>query len=154
MSSELADTPKCATNISAVWELSRLALRFKVPLFVSRVSAGFPSPAEDWVEQRIDLNRWLIDHPATTFCVRVTGDSMTNAQINDGDVLIVDRMVRADSGDVVVARVGDEMCVKRLRIIDGRPWLYPENDLYQPLEITEEDEFAVWGKVLHVIHSL
>lgn len=86
--------------------------------------------------------------------VRVEGDSMEGERIYDGDVLVVDRMAEADDEDIVVARVGAEMCVKKLKIIEGEVWLIPANDLYQPLLITEEMDFAVWGKVLHVIHTL
>ena len=86
--------------------------------------------------------------------VRVEGDSMTGERIYDGDVLVVDRMAEADDEDIVVARVGSEMCVKKLKIIDGEVWLVPGNERYQPLRITEEMDFAVWGKVIHVIHSL
>ena len=146
----------CEMNVKSVWEFTRHPTRLTIPLFTSGVSAGFPSPAEDWIEGRLDLNRWLIDHPAATFCVRVEGDSMTGAHIYDGDVLVVDRMAEADDGDIIVARVGCEMCVKRLHILDGAVWLMPEtdNEIYQPLCITEEMDFAVWGKVMHVIHSL
>jgi DNA polymerase V len=146
----------CEMNVREVWAFTRYPTKLKIPLYTSGVSAGFPSPAEDSLEGRLDLNRWLIDHPAATFCVRVEGDSMTRAHIHDGDVLVVDRMLEADDGDIIVARVGAEMCVKRLRIIEGQVWLYPEsdNERFAPFPITEEMDFAVWGKVLHVIHSL
>jgi DNA polymerase V len=140
-------------NVDAVWSPDR-QVRLLRPLFVARVSAGSPSPAEDWVEGRLDLNRYLIRHPAATFFVRVIGDSMTGAGIHAGDILIVDRASEADDGDVVIGRINDELTVKRLRIREGRVWLVPENDAYPPLEITDEADFEVWGKVMHVIHSL
>ncbi len=145
-----------AINVREIWATTRSPIRLTIPLYTSRVSAGFPSPAEDHLDSRLDLNRWLIDHPAATFCVRVEGDSMTSAHIYDGDVLVVDRMVEADDGDIIVARVGCEMCVKRLRIIEGAIWLMPEsdNEIYKPLLVTEDMDFAVWGKVMHIIHSL
>ena len=112
-------TPLSLLFTPSVSKMDKVELRLTIPLYTSRVSAGFPSPAEDHLDSRLDLNRWLIDHPAATFCVRVEGDSMTSAHIYDGDVLVVDRMVEADDGDIIVARVGCEMCVKRLRVIEG-----------------------------------
>ena len=139
-------------NVAAIWRPER-RVRLLRPLFVVRVSAGFPSPAEDWVEGRLDLNRYLIRHPAATFYLRVTGDSMTNAGITENDILLVDRACEAEDGHIVVARINDELTVKRLRIIEGRPWLFAENDLYSPLEITEEMEFEVWGRVMYSIRE-
>lgn len=123
------------------------------PLVLASVSAGFPSPAENYIEGRIDLNRQLIKHPMATFYVRVAGDSMINAGIHPGCILVVDRAVEADDGDIVIARVNDELCVKRLRIAGGRVCLMPENESYEPLEISEEMEFEVWGRVMHSIRS-
>ena len=140
-------------NVAAVW-LPDQRVRLLRPLFVVRVSAGFPSPAEDWVEGRLDLNRYLVRHPAATFFVRVSGDSMIGAGIDTDDILIVDRAAEADDGDVVIARINDELTVKRLRVRDGEIWLVPDNEDYEPLRITEGMEFEVWGKVCHVIHSL
>jgi DNA polymerase V len=118
-----------------------------------RVPAGFPSPAEDYVEGRIDLNRDLIRHPLATFYIRVDGDSMAPA-IQPGALLLVDRMVEAKEGDVVIARVGDELCVKRLHLEeDGRIRLLPENDSYSPIVITGEVDFEVWGRVMYSIQQ-
>ncbi len=123
------------------------------PLFLTSVSAGFPSPAEDYIEGRLDLNRHLIKHPVATFYVRVAGDSMIDAGIYPGAILVVDRAVPADDGDIVIARVNDELCVKRLRIRAGRAWLMPENKDYEPIEVTEEMDFEVWGRVMHSIRT-
>ena len=123
------------------------------PLFLVSVSAGFPSPAEDYIEGRLDLNKHLIKHPVATFYVRVAGDSMIDAGIGPGSILIVDRAVEADDGDIVIARVNDELCVKRLRIADGCVWLMPENIDYEPLEVTEAMDFEVWGRVTHSIRA-
>ena len=123
------------------------------PLVSASVSAGFPSPAEDYVEGRLDLNHYLIKHPVATFYVRVSGDSMQGAGIDPGSILVVDRAVEADDGDIVIARIGDELCVKRLRIHEGRIWLMPENDGYQPIEVIEGMDFEVWGRVMHAIRS-
>jgi DNA polymerase V len=127
--------------------------RWARPLFMTAVSAGFPSPAEDYIEGRLDLNRHLIKHPVATFYVRVSGDSMIDAGIHPGSILIVDRAIEADDGDIVIARINDELCVKRLRIHEGRVWLMPENDLYQPSEVIDGMDFEVWGKVMHSIRS-
>ncbi|CAN5662272.1 translesion error-prone DNA polymerase V autoproteolytic subunit [soil metagenome] len=121
-----------------------------IPLVLSRVSAGFPSPADDYIETSIDLNKELIRHPFATFFVRTSGDSMIDAGILPNSTLIVDRMVETKSGDFVIARIGDEMCVKELYIDDedGKILLLPRNDNYQPIEITEEMDFEICGKVI------
>ncbi len=124
------------------------------PLFVVRVAAGFPSPADDYIENTLDLNDFLIEHPAATFFVRVTGDSMTGAGINSGDILIVDRALTPRSGSVVVAILNGEFTVKRLSRLNGKIFLLPENPAYEPIEITDGAEFEVWGVVAHVIHTV
>jgi DNA polymerase V len=131
-----------------------LRTRVTRPLCVTPVPAGFPSPAEDWIEGRLDLNRHLIRHPAATFFVRVTGDSMLGAGIHSGDLLIVDRALEVRDGHVVVAILNGELLVKRLRWLDGKPFLVSDNDAYRPVRITEGLEFAVWGVVTAVIHAL
>jgi DNA polymerase V len=125
-----------------------------LPLALSRVSAGFPSPAEDYIESSIDLNRELIRHPFATFYVRVTGDSMTGIGIKPNATLVVDRAIETKSGDIVIARVGDEMCVKELVIDDeGKVFLVPKNDNYRPIEVTEDMDFEIWGKVIWSINQ-
>ena len=127
--------------------------RWSRPVILFRVPAGFPSPAEDYVEGRIDLNRDLIKHPLSTFYIRVSGDSMVGAGIFPGALLVVDRAVEAHDGHVVVARIGDELCVKRLSLSDeGRIRLLSENETYAPIEITEGMDFEVWGRVMYSIH--
>jgi DNA polymerase V len=128
--------------------------RWARPLILCRVSAGFPSPAEDYVEGRIDLNRDLIKHPLSTFYIRVSGDSMIGAGIMPGALLVVDRQVEAHDGHIVVARINDELCVKRLYLSEGgHVWLLPENERYQPIEIKEGMDFEVWGRVLYSIST-
>jgi DNA polymerase V len=127
--------------------------RLARPLILTRVPAGFPSPADDYIEGRIDLNRDLIRNPLATFYVRVSGDSMEPV-IHSGALIVVDRMLETKDGDIVIARVGSELCVKRLRISDtGAVWLSSENSSYKPIIITEEMDFEVWGKVSHAIHT-
>lgn len=122
-------------------------VRLLRPLFVARVSAGFPSPAEGWVEGRLDLNRHLIKHPEATFYMRIIGDSMDDA-IKEGDIIVVDRAAEAEDGDIVVARIYNDFTVKKLSLHEGRLRLLAANDSYPPIEITEEMDFEVWGKVL------
>ena len=124
------------------------------PLFLSRVPAGFPSPADDYIEGSLDLNQHLIKHKAATFFVRVTGDSMLGAGIHDGDLLIVDRSLEAQDKSVVVALVNGEFTVKRIKKEHERVWLMPENKNYQPMEMLEGSELEVWGVVTNVIHKL
>src|SRR5205085_11790254 len=111
--------------------LPRRAAKLARPLVAWRVPAGFPSPAQDEVEGRIDLNRDLIKHPLATFSIRVEGDSM-EPRIHSGALLVVDRMAETKDNDIVVARIGMEFIVKRLHIEQGRIWLLSENPAYQP----------------------
>ena len=124
------------------------------PLFASRIPAGFPSPADDYIDQRLDLNEYLVAHPAATFFVRVSGHSMTGAAIHDGDLLIVDRALEPQHDRIVIAAVNGELTVKRLAIKKGIPWLMPENPDYPPLEISEGLDCVIWGVVTQVIHHV
>lgn len=125
-----------------------------IPFVLSQVSAGFPSPADDYIECSIDLNKELIRHPAATFCVRAEGDSMVDAGIRPNAALIVDRMIETKSGDIVIARIGDDMCVKELFIDeDGKVLLIPKNDNYKPILIDEDMDFEIWGKVICSINK-
>ncbi len=125
-----------------------------LPLFTGRVPAGFASPADDYLDQKLDLNELLIAHPAATFFVKVDGDSMIGAGIHTGDILIVDRALEARSGQIILAILNGEFTVKRLRKEDGRILLYPENPKYRPIEVPESCDFCVWGIVTFVIHSV
>lgn len=124
------------------------------PLYMTSIEAGFPSPADDYIEGRLDLNQHLIKHPAATFFVKVSGSSMINAGIFPGDILIVDRSLEAADKKIVIAVVDGELTVKRLRIRAGRPFLEPENDQYTPIEITPDMTFEIWGVVTNVIHKV
>ena len=125
-----------------------------IPVFIARVPAGFPSPAEDYIEKTLDLNEYLIRHPAATFFVRVTGDSMTGAGIHSGDILIVDRAVTASNGSIVVAILNGEFTVKRLESSARGVRLCPENPAYEPISVRAGCDFEVWGVVVHVIHTV
>ncbi len=109
---------------------------------------------EPEAEERLDLNRYLVKHPASTFYVRVSGDSMTGAGINPNDILVVDRFIKHKSGNIVIASINGELCVKRLRIKDGSAWLDSENPAYDPFEVSPVDEFEVWGVVTAIIRVL
>jgi DNA polymerase V len=124
------------------------------PLFAGPIAAGFPSPADDYIEQHLDLNDHLIDHPAATFLVRVSGDAMTGASIHDGDLLIVDRALEPVDGRIVIAAVNGELTVKRLAWRDGAAWLVPKNPAYAPLPLSEDLEGVIWGVVTRVLHAV
>lgn len=126
----------------------------EIPLFLQMISAGFPSPAEDYIDKRLDLNEYLIKHPSATFFVRVEGDSMINAGIHHGDILIVDRSLEAAHKTIIVAVINGELTVKRMHKINDTLYLLPENDNFEAITIREEMDFQVWGVVTHVIHSI
>lgn len=142
-----------STTIGSVYYPDR-STKWARPLFLASVSAGFPSPAEDYIDGRLDLNRHLIKHPAATFFVRVAGDSMTGAGIHQGDILVVDRAIEPADKSVVIAVLDGELTVKRICIKDGKLWLVADNCDYQPLEVKEEQAFEIWGVVTHVIHPV
>lgn len=122
-----------------------------LPLFISQVSAGFPSPAEDYMDKKLDLNEHLICHPAATFYCRVSGGSMTGVGIHDGDLLIVDRAIEARQGDVVLAVVDGELSCK---ILDAKGrQLLPANPRYPAIKIKDGIRFEVEGVVIHSIRS-
>jgi len=123
-------------------------------LHLAKISAGFASPADDYIDKKLDLNEYLIHHPSATFFVRVEGDSMINAGINNNDLLIVDRALQAVSGKIIIAIVNGEFTVKRLLMQDEKFFLVPENPNYPILEIKEGMSFEVWGVVTNVIHSV
>jgi DNA polymerase V len=125
-----------------------------LPLCLHRIAAGFPSPADDYVETRLDLNQHLIRHPEASFFVRVKGDSMRGAGIYAGDLLIVDRALEAADGRVVIVAVDGELTVKRLRLNGGKASLHPENPAYPVIQIKEGCELLVWGVVTYAIHRL
>ena len=128
--------------------------RLTLPLAGERVAAGFPSPADDYVEVGIDLNEQLIHHPTSTFFLRVSGDSMLGAGIHDGDLLVVDRSLDARPGRVVVAMLDGAFTLKRLVRHRGRLRLEAANSAYPPLELHRCGDVQIWGVAIHVIHPL
>jgi DNA polymerase V len=142
----------CDDSIASIQRIeARGTARF--PLFTARIPAGFPSPADDYVDKGLDLNELLVRHPAATFFVRVSGDSMVGAGIHSGDVLVVDRAETVRDRSVIIAALNGELAVKRFIREKGRAYLVSENSNYAPLEVTGETGFEVWGVVVHVIHS-
>lgn len=125
-----------------------------VPLVVSQVRAGFPSPAEDYIERPLDFNELLIEHPAATFAVRVAGDSMTGAGIFEGDIAVVDRSRTAVNGNIVLALLDGAFTLKRLRVQGERVWLHAENSAYADILVSEGQAFEVWGVVSKSIRML
>lgn len=125
-----------------------------LPLLGRRVAAGFPSPADDYLEGEIDLGRYLIERPAATFLMRVAGESMVGAGILDGDLVVVDRSLEPRPGHVVVAVCHGEMTIKRLRVLrDGRAVLLAENPAFPEFVIGEEMPAEVWGVVVGVVRK-
>ena len=123
-----------------------------MPYFENGVSAGFPSPAEDHMHSKIDLNNLLIENPSATYYVRVNGDSMLGAGILSGDLLIVDRSIEVSNNCIVVAHLDGEFTVKRIKKIKKKIFLQAENNNYKPIEITKEMDFELFGVVAHAIH--
>ena len=120
----------------------------EVPLFLCRTPAGFPSPAQDDMEEPIDLGAWLVEHPAASYVMRVDGRSMARAGINDGDLIVVNRAKKPRSGAIVVALVHGDRTLKRLRFVEGRHWLVPEADGFA--QILVDEDVQIWGVVVGV----
>ena len=134
--------------------LPDMSTKLELPLQNCSVPAGFPSPAEDYVEHKLDLKSYLVTHPAATFFVRASGNSMTGANIHDGDLLIVDRSIEAAHNDIVIAVVLGEITVKRLHYLRGEIALVPENESYQTIFINEHSDLHIWGVVTNAIHCV
>ena len=124
------------------------------PFIDQGISAGFPSPAQDFIDLSIDLNQELIQHPASTFFGRVKGNSMIDIGISNGDLLIVDKSLEAADGKIAVCYLDGEFTVKRLKVEKDCCWLLPENESYKPIKVTAENDFIVWGIVVYVIKAL
>jgi DNA polymerase V len=124
------------------------------PLFLDTISAGFPSPADDYIQDFLDLQRLMVKNPAATFFLRVSGDSMKGAGINDGDLLVVDRSKPATNNRIVIASLDGELTVKRIKIRNNHLFLAPENPDYAEIKITDQEDTTVWGVVTYVVHKL
>ena len=127
--------------------------RFRIPLLNDSVSAGFPSPADDYTEENIDLNEHLISNPFSTFFLRVKGESMINAGIKDKDLIIVDKSLTAKPGDIVIAMIDGEFTIKRLSIKNDELYLKAENHNYPDFSFKNHIDVQIWGVVIYSIHS-
>jgi len=125
--------------------------KIELPLVEATISAGFPSPADDYSEARLDLNKELITNESATFYARVRGDSMTLAGISDGDLLIIDKSKTPVNGSIVVCLIDGDFTVKRLHKKGNQFYLMPENDKYQPIKIKPENDVTIWGVVTYTI---
>ncbi len=125
----------------------------KVPL-VEGIRAGFPSPAEDYTEPTLDLNRYVIKNPASTFYARITGDSMIGADIHDGDIVVIDKSLEPKDGNIAVCFIDGEFTLKQIKVEKGKLLLMPANPQFHPIEITEDNHFVVWGIVTHIVKQL
>lgn len=126
----------------------------ELQVFDSRIQAGFPSPAQGSFADSIDLNHELINNPAATFCARVIGDSMIDSGINEGDMLIIDRSIEPQDGDIAVCFIDGDFTVKRILIKDNEMSLVPANRRYPVIRVPKESNFVVWGVVSHIIKKL
>ena len=125
-----------------------------ISLFEGSVPAGFPSPADDAMDLDLNLHDYLVRNPAQTFCVKAIGESMKDAGIQSGDVMLVDRAIEPENRSIVLAVIDSEFTVKRVNVSDKKLYLMPENENFTPIEITEEMDFKVWGVVTYVIHKV
>ena len=132
---------------------AKFPARTGLPIFANAIRAGFPSPADDYVEKNLDLND-LILHKEATYFAWVEGESMQDMNIHDGDLIMIDKAVQAESGDVVVAEINGEFTVKKLKLSAGKGYLVPANPSYPITEINPEIGVSIWGVVVRVVHDL
>jgi DNA polymerase V len=147
------DEKKNVLKVTSIYGVSD-AEALELPLVYPKISAGFPSPGENYFEERLDLNKALIKHPAATFYVKVEGNSMVDAGIFSGDILIVDRALQPKNGSIVIAVLDGELTVKKMKEAKNKLCLLPENPEFAPIEINEETDLLIWGVVTYNIHKL
>lgn len=130
-----------------------LTTELNLPFVDNGIKAGFPSPAQDYLTESIDLNKTLIRHSETTFYAKVSGDSLTDAGISDGDLVVIDKSLEAKSGDYVAAFIDGEFTLKQFKLdeVNHCAWLIPANKKYQPIKVTEDNNFFVWGVITSCI---
>jgi len=133
-----------------------LTTKLELPFINSGLVAGFPSPAQDYIEQSIDLNKELIKNPTTTFFGRVTGESMKDAGINQGDVIIIDKSLEISNNKIAVCYIDGEFTIKKVKIDKKKNeiWLIPANKDFEPIKITDQNDFLVWGIVTYIIKKM
>lgn len=142
-------------SLSSLAQLAQMKneINYQLPVFSSKIQAGFPSPADDYIEGYLDLNSKFIPRPSSTFVVQATGESMVEAGIFSGDWLLVDRSIEPSDGRIVIAAVNGELTVKRLSKKADRVQLLPANAQFNPIDITEDCEMTIWGVVTLVLHE-
>jgi DNA polymerase V len=133
---------------------SNTTINLSLQLVENGISAGFPSPADDFLDASIDLNKTLIKNKDATFYGRVKGDSMINGGLSDGDLLIIDKSIEPKNGKIAVCFIDGEFTVKRIKIEKELIWLIPENKNYQPIKVTADNDFVIWGIVTNVIKAV
>jgi DNA polymerase V len=133
---------------------SNTTTNLSLQLVENGISAGFPSPADDFLDASIDLNKTLIKNKDATFYGRVKGDSMINGGLSDGDLLIIDKSIEPKNGKIAVCFIDGEFTVKRIKIEKELIWLIPENKNYQPIKVTADNDFVIWGIVTNVIKAV
>jgi DNA polymerase V len=149
----MAPTKLHTGNIIDIYSAST-ETKLELPLINTGISAGFPSPALDFVDLKIDINNHLIKHPTATFFGRVKGESLKNAGISDGDLLVIDRSLEPADSKIAVCYIDGEFTAKRIKVADKKVFLMPENEDYKPIEVKECNDFTVWGIVTHVIKDV
>jgi len=143
--------PEMAEQILLPCKMAPIQL---IPMYGHSISAGFPSPADDYIEDRLDLNELLVNNKSATFFLRVKGDSMVNAGIHHGDIIVVDRSLQPGHRSIVVAVVDGELTVKRLITCGGSAELHAENPKYAPICLQEGQELTIWGVVTSSVHQV
>lgn len=149
-----ADKPASWPDVLELLDTPAHPSAFKVPMFSHTVRAGFPSPADDYVADTLDLNDYLMPRKEASFLLRAKGESMVGVGIHDGDILVIDRSITPQSGSVVIATVDGQFTVKTLEKKRGKIRLLPANPDFEPIEFKDEQELQVWGVVTNVLHSL
>ena len=143
-------------NTSKILEIFPIDLssKLELPVVENGISAGFPSPADDFLDASIDLNKALIKNKDATFYGRVKGDSMIGAGLNNGDLLIIDKSLEPKNGKIAVCFIDGDFTVKRIKIEKNVVWLIAENKNYKPIKVTKDNDFIIWGIVTNVIKSV
>lgn len=125
---------------------------YLLPLLLARIPAGFPSPATDYIEERINLNEYIVTHPSATFYYWVEGNSMIEAGIFDGDLIVVDNSIKPKNNDIVLGVINGEITLKQIKMSEGKIFLAPKNPAFKPIEITDEMNFTIRGVIVCNIH--
>ena len=140
------------TNVLDIYAVEESILT-DISMFTDSVQAGFPSPAEDYMDLDLNLQDHLIQNPSATFCVRAVGESMNDAAIQSGDIMLVDKSLTPKNRSIVLAVIDGEFTIKRVNVSDKELYLMPENENFPPIKIAEEMDFQVWGVVTYIIHK-